>query len=560
MATTNTEIPDVKELKEISNDEIIKELKKKGSSAKILNVIHVIKLKKKERSEKTLNVTNDAKPSSEKDAGSSESSSDKKHSIVISEEGALCFKSYVVWLITYESTSEEIINITTKKYFEDKKIYSKEVALAKAIDIKFELKNNVDSEKPSVTKPDETTDPPKDDNDTSDYKNILLVGRTGDGKSAIANVLVDSVDKDGMPYFEESACGVSKTKEPTIVPFEHEGKKYRIIDTIGIGDTNLSFGEVLERIIKAIHSVNYRLNHIFFVTRGRMTREEIDTFNLLKSVIFCDKDKDKGQFLFEKYTTLVRSGFGEFEDLNERQRDTQLMMRESNEINNLITSCKGGFIIYVDNPPVYIELDQELAEAKEKNDDKKVKELEEKLKGLKKEKEVSVEKRKRSRKILLESLEKSEKEKEKNHQNDYYEAKNIRELGEKIIPLMNQVKMLKEILNILEEKEKNNNDGNDKATRKEELKKAYKKKEENLKKLVLKEIKTYADERDKVTVIKTDEDDENTKDQFTKTVGTTLISIGGIVVNAFVPGLGSEISQVLIGLIKPKNDQETSAQ
>ncbi|GBB92936.1 hypothetical protein RclHR1_20890002 [Rhizophagus clarus] len=554
MATISPEIPDVKELKEISNDEIIKELKKKGSSAKNLNVIHV------------------TKPFSEKYAGSSESSSDKKHSIVISEEGALCFKSYDVWLITYESTSEGIINITTKKYFEDKKIYSKEIALAKAIDIKFELKNGVEtvyvsnevSEKPKGTKPDkneitylsvnykDTKD--KETENEDDFKNILLVGRTGDGKSAIANVLVDSVGKDGMPYFEESACGISKTKKAKMVPFNHEGKKYRIIDTIGIGDTKLSFGKVLEEIIKAIHNVNYRLNHIFFVTRGRMTREELDTFNLLKTVIFCDKDKDNGEFLFERYTTLVRSGFGEFEDPNECQRDIDLMMGESVEINELITmSCRGGPPIYVDNPPVYIELDHELAEAREMRDDKKVEELEKKLNGLKKEREISFKKRKHSRKILLKGLEKSEKEKVENHQNDYYEAKNIRELGEKIIPLMKRIKMLKEIL----EENKKNNDGNDKTTR--ELKKSYKKMEKELKKLVLKEIKNYADEREKVTVIKTDDDEEDTNDQFTTTVETTLISIGGILVNAFVPGLGSELSQIVIGLIKPKNDQETCA-
>ncbi|GBB97744.1 hypothetical protein RclHR1_03060001 [Rhizophagus clarus] len=541
MSTISPEIPEVKELKEILNDEIIvKELKKKGSSAKNLNVIHV------------------TKPSSEKYAESSESSSDKKHSIVISEEGALCFKSYDVWLITYESTSEGIINITTKKYFENKKIYSKAIALGKAIDIELELKNKVET----VYVSNEGSEKPKETENVNedDFKNILLVGRTGDGKSAIANVLVNIVGEDGMPYFEESACGISKTKKAKMVPFDHEGKKYRIIDTIGIGGTELSFGKILEEIIKAIHNVNYRLNHIFFVTRGRMTKGEIDTFNLLKSVIFCDKDKDNGEFLFEKYTTLVRSGFGEFENPNECRRDVELMMRESKELNNLISSCSAGLTIYVDNPPVYIELDQELAETKKKcnDNDKEVKELEEKLNGLKKEREVNLEKRKQSRKILLDGLEKSENEKIKNHQNDYYEAKNMRELGEKIIPLMNQIKMLKEIL---EEKKKNNNDGNDKTVREEELKKAYKKKEENLKKLVLKEIKTYADERDKVMVIKTDDDDENTNDQFNKTVETTLISIGGILVNAFVPvpGLGSELSQVLIGLIVPKTDQKTGA-
>ncbi|GBB83875.1 hypothetical protein RclHR1_10540001 [Rhizophagus clarus] len=553
MAPTSTKIPDVKGLKEISNDEIIKELKEKGSSAKILNVIHVTKPSsekyagssesssdkkhssekyagssesssdkkhssekyagssesssdKKHSSEKyagSSESSSDKKHSSEKYAGSSESSSDKKHSIVISEEGALWFKSYDVWLITYESTSEEKKNITTKKYFEDKKFYSKEIALGEAIDIELKLKEDINIE--LELKDKETKNDNKDD-----FKNILLIGRTGDGKSAIANVLVGE-DEEGNPYFEESACGISKTKKAKMRTFGDE-KKYKIIDTIGIGGTKLPHKKVIEDIIKAIHKVNFRFHHIFFVTRGRMTRGEINTFKLLRSVIFCDKDKDNGEFLFEKYTTLVRTGFGEFEDPIECRRDIELMIRESKEINHLISSCRAGLTIYIDNPPVYI------------------------LKGLEKEKEVGQEKRKQSRKILLESLEKLAKEKKRNKQDDYYEAKNMREL----FGIIKKIKMVKEIL---EEKKKHNNDGNDKTVREEELKKAYKKKKEDLKNLVHNKTRNY--EKDKVMSIKTDDDAEN--DQSTSTFETTL-TIAEIMMNAFVPGLGSEVSHVITGL------------
>ncbi|RGB37759.1 hypothetical protein C1646_693885 [Rhizophagus diaphanus] len=547
MTMTNTET------QAISNDRITDELNKfnneyyKNVNRVLKNVIHV------------------AKPSSEEDAGSSESSSEM---IVISDEGNM-MKSHIVWSITYESTSEGIIKIEKiEKYPSPKdEKYNFKDALEKAVkielDSEFKLRMaNEASEKieekdlrkkktadASENVKDNETENVEDkvtENVEDNVKNILLVGRTGDGKSTIANVLVNAVDENGktMHYFKESDGGTSETKEATIVLFDHEGKEYRVIDTIGIADTGLEFDKVLVMIIQAIHQVDYKLDHILFITGQRMTNEVIDSFNLLKSVIFCDKD-EKGEFLLEKYTTLVKTKFSRFEDQGACREDTHSMITESTSISIMINSCKGGTPIYVENPPVYAELDQELAEAIKKCDNEKVKKLNKKLDEIKNEKKISQDKRDKSRKILLDGLEKSEKNRKLNKP---FEANEMRNFGTEIIPLMNKIK-------ILEEKEKNIDDKGDKTE--VDLKKTYTKIKEGLEDDLRTKIEKYADERvekekGKVTVVKNGGDDKKMNGLTAGAAGTALISIGAVFMNAFVPGLGSGLSEILIGLINPK--------
>src|SRR6266480_3368027 len=80
-----------------------------------------------------------------------------------------------------------------------------------------------------------------------EINNILLIGKSGNGKSKLANIITGTND------FEESEKSISKTKEIQDKIFKNNGANYRIIDTPGIGDTKLPPEKVLDIIAEAVY-------------------------------------------------------------------------------------------------------------------------------------------------------------------------------------------------------------------------------------------------------------------------------------------------------------------
>jgi GTP-binding protein EngB required for normal cell division len=175
----------------------------------------------------------------------------------------------------------------------------------------------------------------------SDIRNILIIGITGNGKSALANVLVDKSDNN---QFREGNSSISKTKNfQASNIFEKDGKKYRIIDNIGFGDTNnISKEDILFKIGEGIHSAKEGINQVLFVFKDRFAPEQVMVFKMFKD--FIDETE------ITKFTTLVRTNFVNFRKPEKCQADKDVLLDQSQELKEIINSCNG--IIHVDNPTI----------------------------------------------------------------------------------------------------------------------------------------------------------------------------------------------------------------
>lgn len=166
-------------------------------------------------------------------------------------------------------------------------------------------------------------------------RTILLLGRTGNGKSTVANVISNT------NRFAESELGVSETRgiQEGIFRVRNDETEYHIVDTIGIGDTRFDERQVLVKLAEATNAIRNGLNQIFFVTSGRFTEEEVKAYTLLRTVFF---NEDIG-----KYTTIVRTKFPTFRRTERCVADKEAMIRENEDVAEIIQSCNR--LIHVNN-------------------------------------------------------------------------------------------------------------------------------------------------------------------------------------------------------------------
>jgi ABC-type glutathione transport system ATPase component len=163
----------------------------------------------------------------------------------------------------------------------------------------------------------------------NDIRTILLIGKTGNGKSTLANILT------GTNKFTENSQ-VNSGKNIQIEEIDINGIRYQIVEAMGIGDPQASSQKTLYKLAELSFSIENGINQIFFVTDGNFTKEELETYNLLRTVVFEES--------IDNYLTIIRTKFPEFRDENSCEKNRQKLKIDNHKNGNSVdtTISVGG--------------------------------------------------------------------------------------------------------------------------------------------------------------------------------------------------------------------------